>query len=234
MTDGGPGALQPPRSSLVRVRIGQREYDAVAHPQCQTCTHPLRAEIEEKILAGHSYRAIAELYSDKEHDDGSGIIVLLPSVSKDSLHNHYRAGHMPLAAANLRALTERRAAELGAVYEQANERFVDYHTAAHTVLVRGTERLLGGEISPDVKDTLTAAKLLADIDAAQETSVDAEAWSQAMTVYFETARQFMPEEMWQRFTSSLASNPILAAIQRRLEAPPDAVDAEVVTDEEEH
>lgn len=214
------------RRSMVQVRIGNRTYDAVYQPSCRTCTHPARMLIEEKILQNFSFRAIAELFSEKTIEGENGYPQTLPRLTHQSINGHFLNGHMPLEAATLRRLAEKRARQIGAQYEEASEQFVDHVVLAEATIARVYERMVKGEIEPEVKDGIAAAKMLADIDANTQQGLDAEAWSEAMTVYFETARKFMDGPTWASFTSSLSTNPILRALERRLD--PQVIDAEPV------
>lgn len=221
--------------SMVQVRIGNHTYDAVYVSSCHTCTHPARMLIEERIIQGHSYRGIAEFFSEREIEVEEGRKQLMPRIGYMSIRNHFVAGHMPLEAATLRRLSERRAQQLGVAIEEGVDKLVDQYTLAEAVVHRTYDRLVTGEIEPEVRDGLVAAKFLQDVEERQLGGFDSEAWSQAMTVYFETARALMPEGMWTQFTQALANDPILRAIEQRLNpADPDddnVLDAEVVQSE---
>lgn len=204
------------RQSMVQVKVGSKTYDAVYQPSCRTCTHPARMLIEEKILQNYSFRAISELFSQKEIEGEDGGPMLLPRITYQSIHSHFTNGHMPLEVATLRKLAEKRARDIGSRYEEAAEQFVDHVVLAEATIARVYERLVKGEIEPEVKDGIAAAKLISDMESDTQAGLDAEAWSEAMTVYFETAREFMDAATWGRFTSALAANPILRSIERKL------------------
>lgn len=204
------------RQSMVQVRIGSRTYDAVYQTNCHTCTHPARMLIEEKILQNFSFRAIAEQYSEKMIEGEGGRPISLPRIGHMSIYNHFHNGHMPLEAATLRKMAERRARQIGHQYEEAVEQFVDHMVLAEATIARVYDRMVKGEIEPEVRDGLAAAKLMADVEAEHSAGLDSEAWSEAMSVYFETARHHMDEQTWARFTADLQVNPILRALERRL------------------
>jgi hypothetical protein len=221
--------------SLVQVRIGGRTYDAVYHNGCLTCTHPARKEIEEQIILGTSYRRVATMYSETEWTQPDGTKITLPKVSWDNLFHHFKNEHLPVQAAVYREILDKRAAELSEHYEEQTARLVDGYSFAQQVLARTQEGLATGTLQPDIKDGLAAAKLIKEMEqVGNGASADAEAWGQAMAVYFETARKFMPDDMWQNFTQALMANPILQAIQNRrsaLESNQDYEDGEVVHEE---
>jgi hypothetical protein len=219
------GTDQDFRSSMVQVRIGGRIYDAIYEPRCNTCTHPGRQLIEAAVLQNYSYRAIARDFSGKTVPGPEGADQVLPEIGHASIRNHFVQGHMPMEAAALRRLAEKRAEEIGSDYENAAEQFVDHHVLASAVVTKTYSRLVLGEIEPEVKDGIAAAKFLSEVErAAGGGGLDSEAWSQAMTIYFETARAIMPPDTWFQFTTALASNPILQAISERMDAQQGAIE----------
>jgi hypothetical protein len=194
--------------------------------------HPARMEIESLVLQGHSYRSVAAQYSEVEWTDGNGETVMLPKVTGNSVIAHFRNGHMPVPSAAQRMIIERRAEQIGAAqYEHQVEQIVDQYTFARQVLSKTQERLLAGEIQPEVRDGIAAAKLIHDMESGNEESLDAEAWGEAVQRYFELAQKFMPPDMWEHFTQALRTDPILKAISNRA-SNRDAIDAEIVDSEE--
>lgn len=221
--------LMAPSQALIKVRIHGREYDAIQDKRCLTCMHPARLEIEEKIIQGLPYPQISRLYSGTEWTNADGTSTSLPRVEWQSIRNHYKQSHLPTETAALREITEQRAAELGQAYEEQTASLVDGYSYAKQVLAITARDLASGDLRPDVKDGLAAAKLIQDMESSATGSVDSEAWAEAMTIFFETAQKFMPPDAWAQFGNALASNPILAAIQQRLSGQNDDVlDAEVV------
>jgi hypothetical protein len=221
-----PQSVNDFRRSMVQVKIGNRTYDAIHAPGCQTCQHPARMLIEEKILQNYSFRLIAQQLSDQQIPGPNGQPMTLPKVSYQSIYNHFKNGHMPLEAATLRRLAEKRAQAIGSQYEEQAEQFVDHVVLSEAIIQRTYERMVSGEIEPDVRDGLAAAKMVHDVEASTQQGLTNEAWSEAMTVYFDEARQLMDEETWGRFTAALRVNPVLAAIERRLNPDPTVIDAE--------
>jgi hypothetical protein len=218
------------RQSMVQVQIGNRVYDAVYHPTCHTCKHPGRQLIEEKILQNFSFAAIAELYSQKIIQGEAGQKITLPTITPEAIRRHFDNGHMPLEAATLRHLSDQRARQIGSAYEENLGQFVDHMVLAQATVSKVYEALVKDELELSVKDGLAAAKLLADVEADTQGGLDAEAWSDAMMIYFETARHHMDERAWRAFTADLAANPILRAMERKL-SPGTVVDAQLITPE---
>jgi hypothetical protein len=222
-----PDLVRPQGDALVKVNINGREYDAKYVASCHTCTHPARLAIEEALLGSHTYQQIAALYSGVQIEDADGEQFTTPEIGWGSIRNHYRNGHMPLEVAALRELADRRSAEMSASYNGTLERHVTRFQVAESILQKGYDNLVSGNMEVDAKDTLAAAKFLQE--AEQGSQVDAEAWSQAMQVYFETVQRLMPPDMWKRFVAELSKNPILKALEQKLNADDgDVIDAEVV------
>jgi hypothetical protein len=223
----GQDVALDPRSSLVRVRIGGTSYDAVYHRTCRTCTHPARALIEEKVLQNFSYPAISELFSGREVQTEGGNTLVLPDVPPTSIRNHYRAKHMPLEFAAARRLADQRADALGDELSGAVERIVETRDVVQMILERGHDQLVTNSMEVDAKDTLAAAKLLADLDerAGNEGATD-EAWGEAMQVFFEVTRRHVTPDVWERITRQLAANPVLRALEARQGNTDGVIDAE--------
>lgn len=212
--------------SLMQVNIGGHVYDAMNVPQCHTCQHPSRLAIERKILAGHSYRAVASQYSETIYES-YGEEKRFPPITWVSIHRHFKARHLPVEVAALREIADERAREMSEVYTEETARIVDGHTFARQVLHTTQQRLIGGEIQPEVRDGLAAAKLLQDMEVDGADGIDSEVWGAAMTRYFELAQKIMPGDLWERFTRALTVDPVLQSIQRRLDQAT-TVEAEVV------
>lgn len=222
----------PLNRSLVQVRVGGRTYDAIREPTCHTCTHPARHEIEELITQGYSYRGVAATYSEVDWQDSDGKVFHLPKLNFQSIFYHFKNGHMPATAEAMRRIVERRAEKIGAAqYEKQIEQIVDQHIFAEQVLVRTQERLAKGEIEPEVRDGMAAAKFLQEVEAQTQQGLDAEAWAAAMQRYFELAQQMMPPDMWQHFTQTLSRDPILRSIAAR--SNPQEIEEAVIVDDPE-
>lgn len=225
--------VQETRSALIRVKIGNREYDAARNPQCDTCTHPARIEIEKRLLSGHSYREISRHYSETEYAVG-GETRVFPKVGFMSIRNHFQQGHMPVEAAALRQILDQRSAALSEHYDEETARIVDGHGFAQQVLRRAQEELVVGNLKPSVQDGLAAAKLIAEMEAAAGGQVDGEIWAEAMTRYFEIVRANVPDDLWEAIGIAMMNDLVLKSIQRRIEGAgePEPLDAEFTEGEE--
>lgn len=219
----------PPPSSLVKVRIGNREYSAQRSPNCATCQHPARMQIETMLVEGHPYQVIAQTFSEVEYSVGRKT-KRLPRIAWMSIRYHYMRGHLPVDAKAVRDIAEGRLKELGHHAEDLEERLVDSYMIARLVMSKGFDRLARGEAEPTVKETLAAAKLMEEFEAARQSvdAGDAGAWQEAMTLYFTEAQKLMPPEMWGEFARRLNANPQLKSLAARLEGEEEYMEAEVV------
>lgn len=226
----------PTRTSLVRVRIGSREYNARRAPGCHVCQHPARMDIERMLVEGHPYQRIATTFSDVEYQVGRQTKVL-PALSFSSVRQHYLSNHMPVDSKAVREIVDQRLEEIGKHAEDLEHRFVDSYATARIIMAKGVDRIVREEISPSVRETLAAAKLLEEFKLNEVTAADSDAWQEAMTVYFQQAQALMPAAMWDQFVRNLSTNPQLRALAARLDPATDqdenVMEAEVVTTNEE-
>jgi hypothetical protein len=190
MTDRQP----PPHTSVV-YRVGGTDYPMRVHGRCRTCKSIHRAEIENLILMGYSWSTIAE-----HLPESSG----LPS---SSIRWHYDNGHMPLPESLRRAVIERRAKMQRLSSADNAAPLIDPWLVTHDIMQRGYERMVTGQIAPDMKDLLAAAKALVEIEdrtkEAQQINED------AVVAIIEGARSYMSPEDWMKFMWELKENPAM-------------------------
>lgn len=190
--------------SLASVRLGGRAYPWRAEARCMVCRSPHRLEVEERTVAGDSWKSIADSLPDN-----SGL-------SERNLADHFRNGHLPVQDAAVVRLAEQQAEERGEVVEAGAAVVVSHLDFARAVVGRVRQRLVDGEIEPDLRDGLRATELLLRYEPVDE--ADQVAWTQAIMAYHDTAEQIMDPEAFQRFTQALSENPILSELVRRHES----------------
>ncbi len=216
--------LIDPRGSLIQVQIAGRTYDARRVPNCKTCNHPKRIEIEELIFEQVPYRTIAAQFSGVEYEE-RGEVKIATTLDYTAVWRHHKQDHCPVKAAVVRKIYDRRAQQLSEHYEAETERIVDGLTLAEQVVALTQIGLADGSLKPTVGDGLTAAKLLQAVQGDGE-GVDAGVWDEAITEFFERAREIMTDDQWAAFGNALNTSPVLKAIRQRQESSP--VDAEIV------
>lgn len=198
--------------SMVMTRIGGVEYPMRSVPTCRTCQSPYRVEIENDLLRGYSYAAIARGIEGRAPGN-------LPHPSAESISAHLSNQHMPVQAAAQRRLIERRAEEIGRNIENEVEALADHVTLARMVVARGFERLQSGEIQPDLDEALAASRFLFQVEQQQDTSdLDQQALLQVLHAYMEITQQFVPPEQWEAYGRAVRSHPIIREMAERQEA----------------
>lgn len=200
---------EPEPRSLVTVSVGGRLYAARTHPSCRVCQHPNRADIEQQIINGRSYRAVASWVQNNLIEPDTG------SPSDHSIRNHVQSEHMPLNAMVQRALIERRSAEIGRSIEEGIETLVDYSSANQMVIERGFERLQAGEIQPSMGDLLAAIRNQHSIDTEMDQPVDSQAWQQALMEYMAIVSQLLTADQKQKFAQLAGQNAVLQGLERQ-------------------
>jgi hypothetical protein len=203
-----PGAPKNMPASMVMTRINGKDYPLKSVPQCKTCQSPHRLHIEQAMLQGRTYRAIERELEGL--DPGA-----MGHPSSEGIANHYKEGHMPLPQAVQRRLIERRAEEIGLDMESKVESLVDKVTVAQSIVQKGWEMLAADQSAPTVAETISAIKLLHDMEKATEGSLDQEAWIGAVQVMMEVAREVMADDQWEYFGRKLSAHPVLHALARK-------------------
>ena len=222
-------ATEQARGSVVNITVGSRHLPAVLDNTCPVCTHPARPLIEERLLYNDPYPVIAEFVSERKAETIDGVRITWPALSAWQIAGHYANNHCPVDVRVLHQLTQQRMDGTEADYDKSTERIIDHVVTLSQIAAIGQERLARGEMTPTVKETISAAKAVAAIDIAtrQVDQIDHSAeYEAAMEVYFEAAKQVMSPDQWRSFGALLSVNPVL----RRLSGD-DSEDAEIVEED---
>lgn len=191
-------------SSMVMTRIGGREYPTRSVPNCKTCQSPHRLTIENLLLtAGRTFAAIA-----RELPEEAGL-------SAENLADHYNRGHMPLQVETRIRLRDRRAEEVGKQLDDAATMLVDQVVVADAILQIGYERIMKGEVEPDVADIIAAAKFRQQVEREMGEAIDTEMWVSAINEMLTVAESVMPPEIWNEYGQRLLNNPVLNALRQK-------------------
>ncbi len=183
------------------MRVGGREYPHVSERTCKTCSSQYRDLIEQETVGGRTWKAISRSLPD---DAG---------LTQRNLADHFRNGHLPVAAEATQLLAERQAEERGAVVEIGAARIVDYMEFAQAVMGRVNHRVAAGEVEPGISDGLRAADLLARYDPGPTMS-EAD-YAQVLMIYADTAKAVMTSEAHQEFVARLDTNQALQDLAQR-------------------
>ena len=195
---------------MVETRIGGRNYPMRSVPSCKTCQDPNRVNIENELIRGLSYAAIAQgLLGTPEGRLGH------PTAQQVS--DHVKNGHIPVGVSSQRRLIERRAKEIGRSIDDAEDSLIDFVTVNQMIVQRGFERMQEGEITPEMTDVIAASKFLHQIEQSAGGGIDENTWRDALMAYMETTREFIPQERWAEYGAAMNANPILKAMARAAE-----------------
>ncbi len=155
----------------------------MGEPRCLTCVDPNRDEIDQGVLRGLSYRVILEGLPD-----GS-------SLTPRNLGDHFRAGHLRnVEQGAARKMTLRATPDdvgLGLsvdLVDGAAEAVADRLGFLGAIVGRVSERLVRGEIQPDVRDALAALKLIDGFEQRTGTGWDPNRASRVATAMFHAAQ----------------------------------------------
>ena len=208
------GARQGSAASLVRYRLGGREYPLRSVSTCFVCQSSFRFHIESEIAQGRVFPRIHKDLMLAEPDC---------TLSVENLREHFKNGHMPSEVEGARLVMERRAVERGRSLDDASMTLADGMTLAEIVVQKTIEAMQRGEIKPDIKDGIAAARLM-ETFAPVEQGVNQNVYAEAFMAYHETAQQIMTEGQFKDFGLQLSSNATLKSLIARYsegEAEPD-------------
>lgn len=179
------------------------------------CMSPYRFDIEEELIGGRTYKRIVDSLPEGHE------------LTPRNVRDHYSNNHLPLEQAVTRQIVEARAQRVGKSIEDAAESLIDGITLAQVVVQKTFEAIASGDVTPDVKDGMGAAKFLSDLGEYDEGGTDMVAVSEAFMVYHEQAQEVMTPEQFERFGRLLTDNPVLKALAAKYDGE-EVVEGEVV------
>lgn len=199
-----PPGFDEPGTSLVMVRVGAHDYPLNTSRSCHTCQSPHRRFIENEIVLGRSYNAIARRLADLptgefDHPPAQGMA------------RHVREGHLPTPATVRREIIDIEAKRMGAALD-GNESLVTHRVVNQTIIQRGFERLQAGEIDVSTSDLLQAIGAQQRIEATSTEGYEVEAMQDALLVYLELAQRFIPPEQMPQYGAAISKHPIIRAL----------------------
>jgi len=99
--------------------------------------------------------------------------------------------------------------ELQAAREPLVQAKADHLSFAHAVLGRVAQRLDSGDVQPEIRDGIAAAKLIAAIEAAAGERNGIEDYVSAMVALIDTVREYVSDETFTNIGRALARDPII-------------------------
>lgn len=210
-----PTALDKLNRSLVMVKIGNREYSMVKSTRCGVCMHPARFAIEEKLLQNYGYPAIVRWISEQEVRKDNGTIEKYPELTRIQIKHHRDNGHLGLNMSMVKEIAERRAKDAGIDIENHMGQYVDHVIARQYILNRGYERLIKGEIEPEVKDVLAASKLMQELEQANRQNASVEQYQSLIMRFWRTTQEIVGPEKFRQIIARLEDDPVVRQFQQQ-------------------
>lgn len=199
--DGRPAVAR----STVYYRLGGREYPMKSDHRCGVCQCHKRTWIENALIMGWAKTRIVKALASE------GI-----TLSAHSLTTHVQNEHMPLDRTIHRVALEERIREIGLLEEEVESTIVDHIGLLRQVQQRTFERMMAGEIEPEIADGISAANILRQAGVDQEQALDRMVLYQVMTRMMRVAEAIMEPEQYQHYALALQRDTTIAALDRTL------------------
>ena len=200
--------------------IGGRVHPLHRDMGCPVCVHHDRPTIERAILDGFSYKSIcAKVNRRTSGEEGSR-----PRLTPAMLERHIRDLHMEFAAAAVRIASDDRLREQGLdPQEVENGMLPDGMALLRATIAQTANRLGKGELQPTMSDALKATQVVAQIEAAQQTTSadDMEAIEEAFAVFWQGVVQITTPEQQGQLALWIQNHPRLAALRAKAEQKPE-------------
>jgi hypothetical protein len=165
-------------SSLASVEIGGESFPYKTESRCRVCASSQRVDVERAVAKGLSYQRIAETLGGPDGINARGVVA------------HVKRGHMPITAPAVRAVAKARSEEVIDVIAPLIRGVAANLGFAHAVVDRVRVRLDSGEVEPNVKDALAAARLIIECEAGSGPA-DASEWQGEMMAVFDVVKEIM-------------------------------------------
>ena len=183
------------------------EMDVIASPlssvpQCYVCASKYRDEVESHLAAGRTYKAIAAILPPDA------------DLSPRNARDHYANGHLDLDAPAVQRASRQQEQELLAVREPLVQAKAAHLSFAHAVLGRVAQRLDSGEVQPEIRDGIAAARLLAQTEEAAGQQAKIDDYVTAMGALIDTVREHVSDETFTKIGRALARDPIIRDLAR--------------------
>lgn len=175
-------------------------------PQCRTCSHPKRDEIEVLLLGGRSPWAIANAVGP----DG---------ITSENIKEHFSRGHvaLPVEAAQAR-LGPVAPTPLSGAMEAVVEPLSVQMGLLDAVVRRVAKRVDAGELEPTVPDAIKAAEVLARLEEAKAPQWHPDEVRATIEAISDAAQSIMTLDQWIEFQRAVARQPVIRAIKARSES----------------
>lgn len=187
--------------SAVMYRLGGRTYPMHSNPQCKVCQSPYRMEIERAFIRSYGPTTIHRSLPPDVQEK-----ILVRNISD------HCSRHLPVDHTIRQAVIEARARELGTDVESATGALADHIVFAKVGLQRVYERIVEGEVVPDVKDGIAFAQLLLRVEEQAGQGVDEEIMARGFMSYLKAMREVCTPEQIQQMSVLIREDPTMNAL----------------------
>lgn len=191
------------KNGLATMTVGGKEYALTSAPGCKVCGSEYRLEVEDALVRGYNPAQIL-----KHLPQGHTLV-------ERNLRDHLAAGHLPLKSAAVQALAREEAENRGRVVEAGADVLASHVAFARAVVGRVRDRVATGEVEPDVRDALTAARLLWEFED-QETQDDT--MVSAMARFMRVVKAVMTDEQFRELGRQVNRDPMLKTLREGRQA----------------
>lgn len=199
-------ALRAERGRAVAVRrYGGREYTYPQRdPRCKVCQSGYADYIERNILKSYGYTLVWNSLPDEVKE----------RVSVRNITSHIK-NHLHMDQIAVQATHIQRAEEIGIDIAASTQVLVDQITFAKVGLQKVYEKMVEGDLEPDIKDGIAFANFLAKTEETAGGDVDRDVLAQGFMAYMDAVRQICSPEQAALIRDTLAANPVLNALMGR-------------------
>ena len=185
---------------MLMTKVGGRVYPAKVEPRCKTCNSEYRSQIENALVKSYGYAAIVRSLPD---DAG---------LTERNIMEHFQRGHLPLDESVRRVVIEQDAKERGLDIEGYETTLANHITFAKLGVQKVMQRMMDGELNPDIKDGIAFATLLTKIEETAGDDFDRAALMQGFIVYMNALSQVCSPEQVQQVSNIIAGDPVMKSL----------------------
>ena len=206
---------------MLMTKVGGRMYQARIEPRCKTCNSPYRSAIETALVKSYGYTAIVRSLPDDAE------------LSVENIKHHFKAGHLPLDESVRRVVIEQDARERGLDIEGYETTLGNHLTLAKLGVQKVLQKMMSGELEPDIKDGIAFASLLSKVEEQAGADYDKATLTQGFIAYYMAIQQVCTPEQAQQISNLIAANPVMKSLTATATKDAAAIDVEYTEEPEE-
>ena len=194
--------MPPAANALSQVRVGATVVNYRTEPSCKVCSSPYRLDVETKLAQGQTPWSIEQALPDA-------------GLTKRNVADHWRHDHIGAQTLAVRQVAHAHAEAVAKPAAALTEATAGHLGFAHSVMDRVAERMKAGQVEPEVRDAIAAARLIQQVEAAAVQQSGIEDYVDAMVAMSEIIRDMLSYEDFLLFGGRLAAHPVLRDLQAR-------------------